>query len=152
MTVGLLCLIGLVCCLCGQVRAHYERRLLNNRLISTVSVTHWPMASTGLMRPTIESFPKTELRDSGWLPNPNDNTCPICLSEYQPRVTLRTIPECQHYFHANCIDEWLKLNATCPPCRNSPEGSKIIKFCPSTSTPLPYHTVHKRQVRLYIRN
>jgi hypothetical protein len=35
---------------------------------------------------------------------------------------LRSIPECNHYFHAACIDEWLKMNGTCPICRNSPEA------------------------------
>jgi hypothetical protein len=60
------------------------------------------------------------------LPKPNDNTCPICLSEYQPKETLKTIPECQHCFHAECIDEWLSLNATCPICRNSPERLQLV--------------------------
>ncbi|XP_048131639.1 putative RING-H2 finger protein ATL21A [Rhodamnia argentea] len=51
------------------------------------------------------------------LPRPNDNTCAICLSEYQPKETLRTIPACGHYFHAQCIDRWLRRNASCPLCR-----------------------------------
>ncbi|KAL5750088.1 hypothetical protein ACOSP7_024691 [Xanthoceras sorbifolium] len=63
---------------------------------------------------------------------PNDNTCSICLCEYQPKEVLRTVPECNHYFHVTCIDEWLRLNATCPVCRNTPEGSAIVS--PSTST------------------
>ncbi|XP_031278815.1 putative RING-H2 finger protein ATL69 [Pistacia vera] len=83
----------------------------------------WVVILTGLDEPTIESYPKTLLGESGRLPKPNDNTCPICLSEYQPKESLRTIPECEHYFHADCIDEWLKMNATCPLCRNSPESS-----------------------------
>ena len=66
----------------------------------------------GLDGPTIESYPKTLLGESRELPNPNDNTCPICLSEYKPKEMLRTIPECNHYFHVNCIDKWLKINAT----------------------------------------
>ncbi|TYH80029.1 hypothetical protein ES332_D03G105200v1 [Gossypium tomentosum] len=36
------------------------------------------------------------------------------------KESIRTIPDCSHYFHANCIDEWLKLNAACPVCRNAP--------------------------------
>ncbi|KAE8679536.1 RING-H2 finger protein ATL68 [Hibiscus syriacus] len=34
--------------------------------------------------------------------------------------TLRMMPECRHYFHAPCLDAWLKLNGSCPVCRNSP--------------------------------
>ncbi|XWS38234.1 hypothetical protein CRYUN_Cryun19dG0113400 [Craigia yunnanensis] len=72
--------------------------------------------------PTIEAYPITLLGESRRLPRPNDNTCPICLCDYQAKETLRTIPDCNHYFHAPCIDEWLKLNATCPLCRNFTEG------------------------------
>nr|XP_011465641.1 PREDICTED: putative RING-H2 finger protein ATL21B [Fragaria vesca subsp. vesca] len=74
----------------------------------------------GLDSLTIASYPKTQLGESLELPNPNDKTCPICLGEYQPKETLRTIPECNHYFHSNCIDEWLGKNPTCPLCRKLP--------------------------------
>ncbi|KAL9246647.1 hypothetical protein vseg_020155 [Gypsophila vaccaria] len=74
----------------------------------------------GLDRPTIESYPKTTLGESKRLPKTSDGTCPICLCEYQSMETLRSIPECNHYFHADCIDEWLRMNATCPLCRKSP--------------------------------
>ncbi|GKF74860.1 RING-H2 finger protein ATL67-like protein, partial [Tanacetum coccineum] len=33
---------------------------------------------------------------------------------------MRMLPECKHCFHLNCVDAWLKLNASCPVCRNSP--------------------------------
>ncbi|XP_031383773.1 putative RING-H2 finger protein ATL69 isoform X2 [Punica granatum] len=72
----------------------------------------------GMDGPAIELYPKTEVGDSGQLPCPSDNTCSICLSEYQPKDTLRTIPNCSHYFHARCIDPWLKRNGSCPLCRN----------------------------------
>ncbi|KAI9174376.1 hypothetical protein LWI28_016415 [Acer negundo] len=84
--------------------------------------------------PTIESYPKTLVGESRRLPKPSDNTCLICLCEYQPKEILRTIPECNHYFHVSCIDEWLRLNATCLVCRNSPKGSAIVTPSTSTST------------------
>ncbi|XP_010266501.1 PREDICTED: putative RING-H2 finger protein ATL21A [Nelumbo nucifera] len=75
---------------------------------------------TGLDESIIQSYKKLILGESRRLPGPNDRVCSICLSEYRPKETLRCIPECQHCFHADCIDEWLRLNATCPLCRNSP--------------------------------
>ncbi|KAL0309284.1 UNVERIFIED_CONTAM: RING-H2 finger protein ATL68 [Sesamum radiatum] len=33
---------------------------------------------------------------------------------------LRMLPDCKHCFHVTCVDAWLKLNASCPVCRNSP--------------------------------
>ncbi|XP_007040523.2 PREDICTED: RING-H2 finger protein ATL20 [Theobroma cacao] len=131
---GLLCLIGLVSFVGSRVRAYARQRNLPSTEFST-SISPLPAAIiTGLDGPTIESYPKTKLGDSGRLPKPNDNTCPICLSEYQPKETLRTIPECNHYFHANCIDAWLKMNASCPLCRNSPGGSAPITPSISSSS------------------
>ncbi|KAI5383430.1 RING-H2 finger protein ATL20 [Lathyrus oleraceus] len=93
---------------------------------STMVMPHPPVLVMGLDMATIDRYPKTQLGESGRLPRPNDNVCSICLCEYQPNEVLRTIPECNHYFHANCIDGWLKTNATCPLCRNFPEMSSFF--------------------------
>ncbi|KAI4315534.1 hypothetical protein L6164_028332 [Bauhinia variegata] len=80
---------------------------------------------------TIEKYPITQLDESAsgiQLPNPTDNICSICLCEYQPRETLRTIPQCNHYFHVSCIDGWLKMNATCPLCRKLPARSSSLSL------------------------
>ncbi|CAG7908669.1 hypothetical protein BRARA_D02797 [Brassica rapa] len=74
----------------------------------------------GLDESTIESYKKVELGESRRLPGVNDIVCPICLSEYASKETVRCIPECEHCFHIECIDAWLKLHGSCPLCRNSP--------------------------------
>ncbi|KAK3026598.1 hypothetical protein RJ639_041618, partial [Escallonia herrerae] len=79
----------------------------------------------GLDESTIESYAKVVVGESRRLPGPNDITCPICLSEYNAKDTLRCIPECQHCFHADCIDEWLRMKGTCPLCRNSPSPTHV---------------------------
>lgn len=94
--------------------------------LSTITNQQPPAVMKGLDDATIESYPKIQLGQSWELPEPNDNTCPICLGTYKSKETLRTIPECNHYFHANCIDEWLRRNTTCPLCRNPSEGNKVI--------------------------
>ncbi|KAK9074292.1 hypothetical protein SSX86_006889 [Deinandra increscens subsp. villosa] len=90
--------------------------------ISTVTLHDLvaPPNIIGLDQATIESYTKVVLGESKRLPGHNDATCPICLSEYDVKDTVRCIPECRHCFHAECIDEWLKMNETCPVCRNSP--------------------------------
>lgn len=99
----------------------HQRDLVHN--LPTRPITPQPPRFVlGLDKLTIESYPMTVLGESKRLPKPSDSTCAICLSEYKTNDTLRTVPECNHYFHSNCIDEWLKLNATCPVCRNLPEG------------------------------
>uniref|UniRef100_A0A0D9XVP0 RING-type domain-containing protein n=1 Tax=Leersia perrieri TaxID=77586 RepID=A0A0D9XVP0_9ORYZ len=52
-------------------------------------------------------------RREGW----KEATCPVCLSDFADGEVVRLLPECLHYFHAACIDEWLRTRATCPLCR-----------------------------------
>ncbi|CAI8619586.1 unnamed protein product [Vicia faba] len=120
---GLLCLVIIFCFIRGKMRRispHNQRS--SNHPSSTISLEPLPSFVTGLDGATIEKYPKILIGESGRLLKPSDNTCSICLSEYEPKETLRSIPECNHYFHAACIDEWLKMNGTCPICRNSPEA------------------------------
>ncbi|XP_010247223.1 PREDICTED: putative RING-H2 finger protein ATL69 [Nelumbo nucifera] len=84
---------------------------------------HSPVLVVGLDKPIIDSYPKLILGESRRLPKPNDGSCAICLSEYRPKETIRCIPDCQHCFHAGCVDEWLQMSATCPLCRSSPVPS-----------------------------
>lgn len=81
---------------------------------------------TGLDESTIESYTKVVLGESRRVPGPSDGSCPICLSDYQTKETVRCIPECEHCFHAACIDEWLKMKGTCPLCRHSPSPARVI--------------------------
>ncbi|XP_028121437.1 E3 ubiquitin-protein ligase At1g63170-like isoform X1 [Camellia sinensis] len=45
-----------------------------------------------------------------------DAVCCICLARYADDDELRELP-CSHFFHTECIDKWLKINATCPLCK-----------------------------------
>ncbi|KAK6121826.1 hypothetical protein DH2020_044439 [Rehmannia glutinosa] len=125
---ALLCLVGFFCLICSRIINRHRRR---HHPIMEFSVVVAPQPTTttisGLDGPTIESYPKTILGESRRLPKPDDNVCSICLSEYLPKETLRSIPECQHCFHAECIDEWLRLNGSCPVCRNSPKNSPLTQ-------------------------
>ncbi|XP_057494302.1 E3 ubiquitin-protein ligase At1g63170-like isoform X1 [Actinidia eriantha] len=55
-----------------------------------------------------------------------DAVCCICLSRYANDDELRELP-CSHFFHTECVDKWLKINACCPLCKfeigNSNENS-----------------------------
>ncbi|XP_039031940.1 putative RING-H2 finger protein ATL21A [Hibiscus syriacus] len=90
------------------------------------------VAVNGLDCSRIESYPMNMLGEKFKLPRADDNTCSICLSEYQAKETIRTIPDCDHYFHSRCIDEWLMLNAACPICRNMPDDDNDHLITPFT--------------------
>ncbi|XWS57051.1 hypothetical protein CRYUN_Cryun09bG0138300 [Craigia yunnanensis] len=92
----------------------------------------------GLGGSIIESYPKILLGESRRLPKPNNGPCSICLSEYQAKDTIRCIPDCHHCFHVDCVDEWLRMNATCPLCRNSPAPTPSVTPL-SELVPLAFH-------------
>ncbi|CAI5493211.1 unnamed protein product [Closterium sp. Naga37s-1] len=45
-----------------------------------------------------------------------DALCCICLGRYRDGVDLRELP-CSHHFHQSCVDTWLKINSSCPLCK-----------------------------------
>lgn len=73
----------------------------------------------GLDQAVINSYPKFVF-SKRHANCPNDVVCAICLCEYRESEMLRMLPDCRHCFHVMCVDAWLKLNASCPVCRNSP--------------------------------
>lgn len=44
--------------------------------------------------------------------------CSICITHYAESEHMRELP-CAHAFHCDCIDAWLRVNASCPLCRTS---------------------------------
>jgi hypothetical protein len=43
--------------------------------------------------------------------------CAICLEVLEHGATCSEVPACQHLFHKDCIDVWMKTKITCPLCR-----------------------------------
>ncbi|KAK8491166.1 hypothetical protein V6N11_037930 [Hibiscus sabdariffa] len=46
-----------------------------------------------------------------------DAICCICLAKYSNNDELRELP-CSHFMHKDCVDKWLKINASCPLCKS----------------------------------
>lgn len=44
--------------------------------------------------------------------------CCICLASYNDNDELKKLP-CSHFFHASCVDTWLRIKAFCPLCKCS---------------------------------
>ncbi|KAL2893227.1 putative RING-H2 finger protein ATL21A [Bienertia sinuspersici] len=115
------CAVGVGVFLCIMDRRDRRRGAQVNRALEQIAGTGQPLDTTmGLDQATIDSYTKVVVGESRRIPGVNDGSCPICLSDYSAKETLRCIPDCQHCFHADCIDEWLKMKGTCPVCRTTP--------------------------------
>ncbi len=38
------------------------------------------------------------------------NRCVICLTDFQSGDVVKSLKPCDHEFHKDCIDEWLKVS------------------------------------------
>ncbi|CAH8380757.1 unnamed protein product [Eruca vesicaria subsp. sativa] len=121
-----LAIIGpvLIFATCIAIGVCTSERFTTWRRVDVAAETNEVTVPEGLDESTIESYKKVELGESIRLPGVNDIVCPICLSEYACKDTVRCIPECEHCFHIECIDAWLKIHGTCPLCRNSPSPAR----------------------------
>ncbi|KAE8660491.1 RING-H2 finger protein ATL68 [Hibiscus syriacus] len=102
----------------------------------------------GLDEAIINSYPKFQFsKEAVAVGSTNANTtCSICLCEYRDLEMLRMMPECRHCFHVSCLDAWLKLNGSCPICRNSPLPTPLSTPL-SEVVPLSQHVADRRRMR-----
>ena len=63
--------------------------------------------------------------------------CSICRMEFEPDDMLRVL-RCCHADHAECIDQWLNVNKSCPLCHAE------VATTPSPA-PLPEATISCEQ-------
>jgi len=66
--------------------------------------------------------------------------CSVCLEDITVEDWYKQLPYCGHYFHAECIDRWLTMQASCPVCHEAVEKAgeiKDIKRSPSCSFKTP---------------
>ncbi|KAF8464045.1 hypothetical protein BDZ91DRAFT_660501 [Kalaharituber pfeilii] len=60
--------------------------------------------------------------------------CLVCLSEYEPGEECRSLAQCQHVFHKECIDTWLTTGRnSCPLCRGQGVEEKESRVQPSAA-------------------
>ncbi|KAF8009969.1 hypothetical protein BT93_J0832 [Corymbia citriodora subsp. variegata] len=95
------------------------------------------VVAVGMDGAAIETYyPKLVLGESKRLPKHNEGGhCSICLAEYEARDVIRCVPGCSHCFHANCVDAWLRVSATCPLCRSSPAPTPLATPAPLAINP-----------------
>jgi hypothetical protein len=64
----------------------------------------------------IEVIDTIIIQDNYTLEKYNEIDCVICLEEYKIQDSIKIL-SCKHYFHTDCIEQWLNINRSCPMCR-----------------------------------
>lgn len=105
-----------------QVYALFNLALMAFMYIQTMGLAH--MLHLAMVRglfSTTEAAPEgafeanTEAVDEGDPLLAGSPSCPVCLEEL--RDGARVTKSCGHVFHAHCLQGWLRVNRTCPLCR-----------------------------------
>ncbi|CAL9080653.1 unnamed protein product [Musa hybrid cultivar] len=61
------------------------------------------------------------------VPEPDMESCVICMDEFVSGEELWVLPRCKHLFHGVCIERWLLApSMTCPVCRKHVIHGKAI--------------------------
>lgn len=124
---------------CVRVKSHNLRATSDGDADAADSTPHAAetVVAVGMDGAAVETYyPKLVLGESKRLPKHNEGGhCSICLAEYEAKDVIRCVPECSHCFHADCVDAWLRVNATCPLCRSSPAPTPLSELVPLAINP-----------------
>jgi len=119
---GVVFLVLSVIVACIRLRSSQSRNILN--ILSGFSPHRHEdtIMEQGLRHHTdtsFEGYPKllySQIQKNG---SSTSISCSICLGDYKESDMLRLLPDCDHLYHAACVDPWLMLHSTCPICRKS---------------------------------
>ncbi|CAD6337355.1 unnamed protein product [Miscanthus lutarioriparius] len=84
-----------------------------------------PLPQRGLPASVLRSLPVTVYGAGAGSPKDKEKDaleCAVCLSEVADGEKVRTLLNCGHGFHVECIDMWFHSHDTCPLCR-APVGA-----------------------------
>ncbi|KAL2942156.1 E3 ubiquitin-protein ligase ATL9 [Bienertia sinuspersici] len=115
----LLWLLTIICRRHGSFQSSTQQR--RQAVLVSPAIVAYPINQElppGLESSIIETFPKFAYsrsdQDTGMKMT---GECAVCLGVFEEKETLRLLPKCGHVFHAECVDIWLGMHATCPFCR-----------------------------------
>lgn len=87
------------------------------RLVSILSARE-PRVVAADIFPSRENNQQRESTSRGSQRSSNGNpVCTICLEEVVDSDNNKKVLHCNHTFHANCINRWLRTRSQCPVCR-----------------------------------
>ncbi|KAL3076192.1 hypothetical protein niasHT_038329 [Heterodera trifolii] len=105
--------------------AYFLFALIVSILFLTINLTNTNEFKTKLIRKNIKKalnrIPQQNISEDG------EEECAICLNPFEKDQKVRPIPPCQHKFHTDCIDKWVKQHNNCPICRTQTFKISILR-------------------------
>uniref|UniRef100_A0A0E0K3Q8 RING-type E3 ubiquitin transferase n=1 Tax=Oryza punctata TaxID=4537 RepID=A0A0E0K3Q8_ORYPU len=113
---ALICILGLgLVARCACTR-RWARSAGGGTATGSGGVANAAAANKGVKKEVLRSLPTvTYVSDNGG--GNEAEECAICLVEFEDGQAVRVLPQCDHRFHAACIDTWLRAHSSCPSCR-----------------------------------
>ncbi|XP_039258894.1 RING finger protein 11-like isoform X1 [Styela clava] len=65
--------------------------------------------------------------DNSQVENKKVRECCICMIDFEDEEPIRYLP-CMHYYHVNCIDDWLMRSFTCPTCMEPVDAALLSSY------------------------
>jgi hypothetical protein len=93
----------------------------------------WFETSRGASPDTIKKI-ETVPYDESTFSEEESLECCCCMVEFDAEKEIKRTP-CKHFFHADCLGNWLKQAKTCPLCREDLEASVKGPVGPQVSDP-----------------
>lgn len=56
-----------------------------------------------------------------------DETCTICLDVIENGEKVRQVCTCKHAYHSECLIDWIKVNESCPNCKEELTKRAMLK-------------------------
>ncbi|MCD7459236.1 hypothetical protein HAX54_040365 [Datura stramonium] len=104
------------------LRRQARRRAAFRRISIITNAAQVEPQKTGLDLSVLASLPVFIFKQNDdTIENNSVLECTVCLSVLADGETVRTLPNCKHIFHAECIDKWFGSHSTCPICRTEAE-------------------------------
>ena len=131
--VGLLCAVVFFVALCLYIRWRCHRYTPDPEADASSSSAAAAASLPGLDADAIRRLPVTLYRPPAsppeGIPDKGDGggdgdtdehaaaLCSICISALVAGEKVKVLPPCGHCFHPDCVDAWLRSQASCPLCR-----------------------------------
>ena len=101
-----------------QIRMERMEQIRRERIRRQQFIIYFISRTESVNRPVSQDI--IDSRTQEFEPNEEEknNTCSICLDNFNDKNEMARRLPCGHFFHKSCIDRWYETKRKCPMCRH----------------------------------